>query len=146
MLRVIGGVVLGYVVMVLAMFGGLTALYLILGADATFEPGTYLPTNTWLIPQFVVMFLAAAIGGYVAMVIGRTRSTMIALVVVIAVLGAVSGYFEMTAATPNPGARGGDVGNMEAMMKAQQPDWAPLLKPVVGILGVLVGCRTRRSG
>ena len=146
MLRIIGGVVLGYVVMLLAMFAGLTALYLALGADATFEPGTYYPTNTWLIPQFVVMFMAAAIGGYVAMVIGRARSTMIVLVVVIAVLGGVSGYFEMTAATPYPGARSSDVSNMEAMMKAQQPDWAPLLKPAIGILGVLVGCRTRRSG
>ena len=144
--RVLAGVITGYFVTMLAMFLGLTALYLLLGADATFEPGTYHPTNTWLIPQFVVMFVAAAIGGYVAMVIGRTRSTMIALVVVIAVLGIVSGYYEMTAATPYPGARSSDVSNFDAMMKAQQPDWAPLLKPAIGILGVLVGCRTRRSG
>ena len=146
MLRIIGGVVLGYVAMFVAMFAGLTALFLVLGADATFEPGTYHPTNTWLIPQFAVMFAAAAIGGYVAMVIGRTRSTMIAVVVVIAVLGGVSGYYEMTAATPYPGARGSDVSNFDAMTKAQQPDWASLAKPAIGILGVLVGCRTRRSG
>ena len=144
--RIIGGVVLGYVVMCLAMFAGLTALYLALGADATFEPNTYYPTTTWLVPQFAIMFAAAAIGGYVAMVIGRTRSTMIALVVVFAVLGVVVGYVEMTQAKPDPGPRTSEVSNMEAMMKAQQPDWAPLLKPVVGILGVLVGCRTRRSG
>lgn len=146
MLRIIGGVVLGYVAMFVAMFAGLTALFLVLGADATFEPGTYQPTVTWLVPQFAVMFAAAAIGGYVAMVIGRTRSTMIALVVVITILGIVSGYYEMTVATPYPGARGSDVSNLDAMMKAQQPDWAPFAKLPVGILGMLVGCRTRRSG
>jgi len=146
MVRVILGVIASYVVMMFFVFVGLTALYLALGTEATFEPGTYHPTPTWLIPQFIVMFAAAAIGGYVGMLIGRTRSTMIGAVVLAAVLGSVVCYVELTNPKPDPGPRPSEVNNMEAMMKAQAPDWSLILKHPVGILGLLVGCRTRRGG
>lgn len=146
MVRVILGVIASYFVMMFFVFVGLTVLYLALGTEATFEPGTYDPTPTWLIPQFLVMFVAATIGGYVGMAIGRTRSTMIGVAVLAVVLGSAVCYYELTNPKPDPGPRPSEVNNMEAMMKAKAPEWSLIAKHPVGILGLLVGCRTRRGG
>ena len=40
--------------------------------------------------------------------------------------------------------RTGDVGNLDAMMKAKQPGWVAVANPFVGLAGVLLGARLRR--
>jgi hypothetical protein len=42
--------------------------------------------------------------------------------------------------------RVGDVPMMEAMQKAQEPDWAPFALPFIGAAGVLIGGKLKRRG
>jgi hypothetical protein len=39
----------------------------------------------------------------------------------------------------------GEVENLDAMMKAKQPVWVAVANPFVGLVGVLIGARLRRS-
>ena len=48
----------------------------------------------------------------------------------------------MAAATPVE-TRTGEVGNLDAMMKAKQPAWVAVANPFLGLAGVLLGARLR---
>ena len=63
MLRTIGSVILGYLVMFVVVFVGLTAAYLAMGTDRAFKPGVYDVTAIWLVVMFAISILAAFVGG-----------------------------------------------------------------------------------
>ena len=63
------------------------------------------------------------------------------MVLVIGLLSAVP--VVMAVATPAE-TRTGEVGNLNAMMKAKQPAWVAVANPFVGLVGVLLGGRLRR--
>lgn len=144
MARTIGGVVVGYIVMALMVFVVFSLAYLILGADGAFQPGSYAPSWMWILLSFVLSFLAAWVGGRVAMAIGRTPNAVISLAVVVIVLGAVFAI-PVVRRTGGPAPRTGTVGNMEAMQQAHMPVWVALLTPLVGAAGVIVGGRRRAA-
>lgn len=62
MVRNILGVVLGYVAMFAFVFISFTVLYLILGADGSFESGTYEVSIVWVIISFILGLAAAVLG------------------------------------------------------------------------------------
>ena len=63
------------------------------------------------------------------------------MVLVIGLLSAVPVL--MAAGTPTE-ARTGEVGNLDAMMKAKQPAWVAVANPFVGLAGILLGAGVRR--
>jgi hypothetical protein len=145
MLRMIAGIVVGYLVMVALVFISFSAAYLIMGADGAFNPGSYEPSSAWLITSFILSVLAAIAGGFICVLLaGNARSAWIlsGLVLVLGLLMAVGVVMAEKAPLEN---RTGDVGNLEAMMKARQPDWVALANPFLGAAGVLFGSRFRRS-
>ena len=119
MVRAISSVVVGYVAMFAAIFLAFSGLYLLLGQDLSFQPGSYEPSVLWTVVSFALGVGAAALGGYVCAWIARTAATP---------------------AEP----RTGEVGNLDAMMKAKQPAWVAVANPFVGLAGVLLGSRLRR--
>lgn len=144
MVRAILGVILGYVAMFVAIFLSFSLLYLVLGQDGSFQPGSYEPSMLWTVVSFVLGALAAILGGFVCAWIARRPTppkVLAGLVLVIGLLSAVPVLME--ASTPAE-ARTGDVGNMDAMMKAKQPSWVALANPFLGFVGVLVGARLRK--
>lgn len=142
--RAIGSVVVGYAVMFAAIFLTFSGLYLILGQDLTFRPGSYEPSVLWTAVSFALGAGAAALGGYVCARIARTATPPKVLAGVVLVLGLLSAVpVLMTAATPSE-ARSGEVGNLDAMTRAKQPAWVALTNPFVGLVGVLLGARARR--
>jgi hypothetical protein len=145
MLRIIGGVIVGYVVMALLIFATFTGLYLAIGADRAFLPDSYLPSPTWITASIILGFLAAMVGGYVAFAIGRTATAPRALAGVALLIGLFSAYPALMPAEndPRPNVRTGEVSNMEAMMNARQPAWIALLNPVIAVAGILYGGRRR---
>lgn len=141
MLRLSGAVVLGYVAMALAVFAGLTAAYLLMGADGAFRPDSYDVSLLWVVTSVVVSFAAALLGGWLARRIGRNTTAPRALAALVAVLGlgmAVAAAFN---APDDPGVRTGVVDTFAAMQQARTPLWMMLLNPVIGALGVLWGGR-----
>lgn len=144
MIRKIIGVVVGYVVMFICMFLLFTAAYLAMGADRAFEPRTYLPSMLWTLVTFILGFVAAVIGGFVAAAIGKGGATTKILAGVVLVIGMAAAIACLVMERPNE-VRTGDVPNMEAMMKAQEPVWVAFVNPFIGVIGVLVGGRLRKN-
>src|SRR5437016_3926186 len=60
--RAIVSVVVGYVAMFAAIFLSFSALYLALGQETSFRPGTYEPSVLWTVVSFVLGGLSAILG------------------------------------------------------------------------------------
>jgi len=141
--RKIAGIVVGYLVMFVAVFATFSAAFVVMGADRAFQPGTYDVTGLWLVVSTVLSLAAAVLGGWVAVAIGKHAQAPRLLAVVVVVLGVVLAIPSLNApATDEP--RTEAVGNVDAMMKARQPNAVTLLNPVIGAVGVLVGGRMRK--
>jgi hypothetical protein len=142
--RAILSVVVGYFVMFLAIFLAFSALYLLLGQELSFQPGRYEPSTLWTVVSFVLGVAAAVFGGYVCAWIARSATPPKVLAGIVLVIGLLSAVpVLMTASTPAE-TRTGEVGNLDAMMKAKQPAWVAVANPFVGFVGVLLGARLRR--
>ena len=145
MLRSILGVIAAYVVIFIILFCVLTGAYFAMGPDRAFEPGSYTPSVLWDVIEIVVGLGAAVAAGALCIAITRKRGAVTALAVVILVLGLLSAIPAFMAAGGPAEVRTGSVSNLEAMMKAKPPAWMALLNPVIGIAGVLVGGRMKRT-
>ncbi len=144
MLRAILAVIVGYVALFLFVFVTFSVAYLTMGADAAFRPGTYEPSNLWLVISFVLGFIAAMIGGCVAATIARGGKAPLVLAGLAFVLGIVIAI-PMLMAKNEPAVRDSNVSNMEAMQKATQPAWVALLNPFIAVGGILLGARWQRK-
>ena len=145
MVRAILGVIIGYVVTALLVFGFFTLAYLAMGADMAFKPGTYDLSLRWIIVSFVVNAIAAVIGGFVCASISRsTRATQVFAGIVL-VLGILLAIPILRGTDIRPNVRSGAVSNMKAMQAARTPGWVALLNPVVGAVGILVGAGLKKT-
>jgi hypothetical protein len=142
--RAIVSVVVGYVVMFAAIFLAFSGLYLLLGQDRSFRPGSYEPSVLWTVVSFVLGAGAAVLGGYVSAGIARTATPPKVLAGVVLVIGLVSAVPVLMAAATPAEARAGEVSNLDAMTKAKQPAWVAVANPFVGLAGVLLGAWLRR--
>lgn len=142
--RAILSVVVGYVVMFTTIFLTFSGLYLLLGQDLSFQPGSYDPSVQWNVVSFALGVGAAGLGGYVCVWIARTATPPKVLAGLVLVIGLVFAVPVLMAAEKPAETRTGEVGNLDAMMKAKQPAWVALANPFVGLAGILLGARLRR--
>jgi hypothetical protein len=145
MLRSVLAVIAGYLAMFVLIFLAFTCAYQVLGAGWAFKPGSFEASNRWLAIAFVVNFVVAIIGGLICAMIAKGGKAPFALAILVFVLGFVFAIPDLVSrnATTNM-IRAGDVPMLEAMQKAKQPVWAPLLFPFIGAAGVLIGGRLKR--
>jgi len=141
MLRSIGAVVLGYVVMFVATFVIFTLAYLAMGADRAFLPGSYDISPAWVWIMMGGGLVAAVFGGWVCAAVGRNRAAPLVLAAVVLVLGILLVLPSVLGTPPDVGPRTAEVGNMQAMQSARTPHWLALLNPFIGAFGVLIGGR-----
>lgn len=145
MIRMIAGVVVGYLVMAVLIFGSLTAAYLALGTDRVFAPGSYNVSELWLAVNIILSTLAAVIGCTVAAVVaGRSKAALV-LCGVMLVLGLAMAVGQMASPRPDPGPRDGAVANLDAMMKARQPTWYMFAIPIIGGVAAVATERVLRK-
>ena len=143
--RAILSVVVGYVAMFAAIFLTFSGLYLLMGQDLSFRPGSYEPSILWTVVSFALGVGAAVLGGYLCAWIARKATPPKVLAAVVLVIGLLSAIPVLTAAATPAETRPGEVGNLDAMMRAKQPAWVAVANPFVGLAGVLLGARLRRS-
>jgi hypothetical protein len=141
--RNIVAVVVGYVVMFVVVMATFTGVFLAMGADRAFQPGSHQVTGLWIFVSTILSFGAAIAGGCVATRIGKGARAAQLLAIVVVVLGVILAIPTLDAPEPSE-PRTGEVGNMDAMMKAQQPPVVSFLNPVIGAVGVLLGSRLRK--
>lgn len=140
--RSILAVVAGYVAIFVLIFATFTALYLAIGADRAFRPGTFETSTLWLGLSTILGVVASVVGGLVSVTIAKGQKPVYALAILVVLLGFVSAAF--AGKRENPGPRTEGVSNAEAMQKAQQPAWFAWANPVIGAAGVLAGGMLRR--
>ena len=145
MLKTIGAVILGYVVIFVLVFLTFSAAYLGMGADRAFKPQSYDVAGLWIVVSIVLSLIAAVVGGFVSFRVGGDRAVKVLaiVVVVLGILMAVPALMGPPSGEPEP--RTAAVGNMEAMSKAKPPTWLNFVNPLIGAAGVLAGGRRRTS-
>lgn len=145
--RKILAVITGYISTAIIIFITFTILYFILGADGSFEPNSYRVSTTWIILSIILGLIASLIGGYICMLIGKDKNTILILAGIVLVLGIIIAVPEL--GSYNEAAdlmRSSDTSNMEAMQNAKQPDAILILNPILGAIGVWLGGKLRKEG
>jgi hypothetical protein len=144
MLRTAAAIVAGYAAIALFVMVAFTLLWLGIGQDGAFQPGTTRVTGLWLAGSIPLNLGAAMLGGWVAARIAADRPhvAVTGLVFVLLLLGfgaAVAAGVSVQgdappAAPPSPG-----MGPFEAASAAVQPLWVAWALPVLGAVGVWLG-------
>ena len=140
--RLVGSVVLGYLVMFVLVFLTFTGLYLVMGVERSFQPGTYDASWLWIGLSIPLAIVAAIVGGWACAAVARSGQGPRALAGFVLVLGLLMAILMLRAPAESP-PRTGAVGSMEAMQQARQPIWIALLNPFLGAIGVMIGGRRR---
>ena len=137
-------VIVGYMTMVIVLMASSFAAFMVLGLEAAFQPGSYLPSGKWIAISFVLGFLAATLGGLVCALVSRDSGGPNLLAAAVLVLGLVLAAFTLSQRVHEPlPVRPPGVEIAEAARQAQQPAWVAFINPFVGIAGILLGCRLR---
>jgi hypothetical protein len=143
-LKAILAVVAGYLTMAVAVAVFSLGLFLLLGPDRAFQPGTYDVSAAWVIACFGASFVSAIVGGLICSRISGS-SAVKALAALVVVLGIVLAFPVLDPATdPRPLVRPPGTLSFVALTNSRQPPWAAMTFPVVGAVGVLIGGRGRR--
>ena len=150
MLRIVLGVIVGYVVTVVVVAVGLMGMWAVLGGDRAFQPDSNVASMSWSLGAIVGGFIAAIVGGLVAAVVGGGRGMAAAkalAVIMLAVgwLGAVANLVVEREAVEMPEDRA-SMTFFEAGQLAQSPAWYNFVIPVVGAVGVMIGARLKGGG
>ena len=141
--RNVGGAVLGWAVMAGAVILLFSGMWMVLGAEGAFRPGSWEVSGTWLIGSIVVSLLAAASGGLVCAWVAADDRGVLMLMALVVVLGVALALGDVAPATD--GIRPPELGMTEAMNSARQPRWLAWLNPVLGVLGAFAGSRLVRN-
>lgn len=146
MVRFLGSIVVGYVVMAATVIALFAAAHPLLGVERLFEPGTYEAARGWILLSFAISLLAAMTGGAVCARLAPATSAPIWLAAIVLVLGGLMAIPLVAGASSSRGGVRAPGSTMtDAMAQAQQPKWVALLNPLVGALGVLMGAGPRGS-
>ncbi len=136
--RNVGGAVLGYIAMALVVMALFTGLWLVIGAEGSFETGTWEVSWVWSLGSIVVGLFAGVLGGFVCSKVAVDDRGLWMLIVLVIILGVYSALNPLAGAA---GPRPDDVGMAEAMTGAQQPAWLTWLNPLLGGVGAWFGSR-----
>jgi hypothetical protein len=137
MLRIIAGIIVGFIVMAVLVMATFGITMAVLGMESILKPGTYWTTDTFNIIVLVGGLIAAIVGGMVCKIIARTSRATIALVVIVLALGAVSAVTNMN--RPDPPARTGTPTITDIQAHGKEPTWFAIAKTVLAVAGIVVG-------
>jgi hypothetical protein len=161
-LRGIGGVIAGYIVMVIIISVGFLLLWNVLGVAKVFEANSWTVSNTWVFAGMCLGLVAALVGGIVCKLIANSGTAGMVLAGIILVVGlAFAALGSITVPTPDTSstpiavgeddpnavvkaapptaAPAADVSMFDAAQYAEEPPLSKWSNPIIGCLGVLVG-------
>jgi hypothetical protein len=142
MLRTVGSVILGYIVIAAFVFLSFSLLFVAMGPDRAYQPGTYEVSALWVVVSIVLSFIAAVLGGWVCVLVARTQLGPQILAAAILVFGLVLAVMQLGSAPADlPTVRDASVGVMEAMRNSRNPTWINFVTPLVAVVGILAGAR-----
>jgi|GEM_PF-281552 len=140
LIRRIIGIIAGYLAMAVFLFVTFSILYLILGSDGSFKPGSFQISTAWAVFSIILTSLAAIDGGLVCMLIAKHRGSLYLLAAFILVVGIASTVPKFSPTDPYANkVRIGHVSNIEAMQNAIQPVSVLLINPILSAAGIILG-------
>ena len=145
MVRGIVGVIVGYVVMALIVFLTFSVVYLAMGSNRAFNPGSFDPSLLWIVISFFLGFVGALVGGYTCETIAKSKRAAQVLAGLVLVIGIIIAISVLTSSDPRINVRTGDVSSLEAMARVRTPGWVALMNPLIGAVGVMVGAGIRQA-
>ena len=137
MVRAILGVIVGFFVGGILVFGLFLTAWFVFGVDGMLEKGTYYPSMALNIGAPLASILGSLAGGWVCRKISRSRTAVFVLASILFVAGL--GFAVAGMSKPEPGARPTGQTVMEAIQSGKMPDWFAFLKPCLEAGGVLLG-------
>lgn len=137
MLRIIAGVIVGWIVMAVLVMATFGVTMLALGLEDVLQPNSYWTTDTFNIIVLVGGFIAAIVGGVVCVAIARTAKATIALLAIVLIFGV--GSAAMNVSKPDPPARTGEAAFEDIATHGKEPVWFAFGKVVSAMAGVLIG-------
>ncbi len=148
MVRSVLAVIAGYLAMAVIVAALFSLVFVALGANGAFAPGTFDPSGVWIALSILISLGAAAIGGLVCAWISRGKRAPSALALIVLVLGLAFALGALIVPDDRgPNVRDADLGTLEAARQARQPIWISFLNPFLGVAGVMIGARfARRAG
>lgn len=146
MVRNIAGIIIGYIAMAIFMFITFTILYLILGSDGSFDPGSFHVSGNWIVFSIILSFLAALDGGWICMLISKNKNAVLILAGIVLLLGILTSIPKFGASNEIKNKpRIGKVSNSEAMQNAVQPNFILILNPILGAIGIFSGSKLKKE-
>lgn len=137
-------VVVSYLAIAITIMIIYNLAYLILGAEGSYQAGSWNVSTTWVILSIIVGLGSAWLGGKICTRMARNHVAAKYLIALIIVLGIV------TAMTTNQGemetVREIAPSMMEAATKSIQPMWLVWLNPLLGAFGVAIGSGLLHAG
>lgn len=137
MLRLIAGVVVGFIVMaviVMAVFGVTMA---VMGLENILKPNSYWTTDTFNIIVLIGGLVAAIVGGMTCKAVARTSTATIVLTAIVLIMGAGSAYMNMN--KPEPPSRTGPATITDMQTHGKEPNWFAVFKTVLAAAGLMIG-------
>ena len=137
MLRLIAGVIVGWIVMAILVMATFAITVLALGLEGTLQPESYWTTNTFNVIVLAGGFIAAILGGVVCMAIARDARAAYALATIIIAFGLASAVMNMNKS--DPPARAGDPTLQDITSHGKEPNWFAFTTPALSAAGILIG-------
>jgi len=145
MVKNIISVIVGYIVMGGCVFVAFTAAYRVLGAEGSFQPGSFEVSGIWSVISVIVGTVASLSGGLACAAISKNKKAVVWLAALVLVLGFVSAVMETKKKSGEVlPPRTAEISNREAMVNARTPLWMLILNPLIGVAGVLSAGRIRK--
>lgn len=142
MLRIIGGIIVGWLVSGIIVAAVFVLTGLALRTDGTFQPNSYWTTNTFNILVLAGGTIAAVVGGLVCAMIARNHNAAFALAAIVMAIGIGSAVMNMN--KPDPPVRTGEITIEDIQKHGKEPTWFAFSSPILAGLGIVIGSGLRR--
>lgn len=144
MLRIVFGVLGGYLAMAVLVMVLLSLLYLVLGPEPTFHPGGTEVTTLQLWLALGTHALAAGVGGRIAIAVAQRTEAVMALSGAVLVLGLIAAFSNAGLPPPEP-VNLDELSVLEVVRHARQPEWYAWILPFLGAACVWMGGMGQRG-
>lgn len=137
MLRIIAGIIVGWLVMAVLVMATFGITILAMGWDGTLRPDSYWTTDTFSLIVLVGGFIASIVGGAICALIARSANAALVLIGIVLVFGIGGAVMNMN--KPDPPARTGEPTFEDIATHGKEPMWFAFGKVVLAAAGLFIG-------
>ncbi|MEY3142939.1 MAG: hypothetical protein RLY21_1432 [Planctomycetota bacterium] len=147
--RIPFGVMLGYLVMIAAVFAAFSAVMVLAGTDFCFEGDSWVASEKFCVVGVGLFAIAAFLGGFTAIRIGGSASVLF-LCILFGGIGSLTalgmlGQGKEVRLKDRPEARPADLGPLQAAQWSETPTWCEWGNLAAGLAGIAVGAAFGRG-